>query len=180
MYTFHLPEMIAFTFPTGKFKKSIMLLDGVTGEALKFEDDRLEITSTKTVVVKNKLYAFKMGSPVSAYKIANFYSNDHLVTTLSTLPRYEELLFFALSYWAAAGSIVLTGGRDNDCEPTAQTFLLDVQTGQWEQMSSIPNLTVARYNHSSMTLGKQAYVACGMGGLFRKSLSSVEMLRMGA
>ena len=35
-YTFHLPKMIAFTFPRGKFANSIILLDGVTGEVQRF------------------------------------------------------------------------------------------------------------------------------------------------
>ena len=83
--------MIAFTFPFGKFKKSIMLLDGVTGEAQMFKDRRFDFKDTLTVVVKNQLYAFKHGSPVSAYKIANFFSNEHQVTTLPTLPRNEIL-----------------------------------------------------------------------------------------
>ena len=103
--------MIAFTFPTsGKFAKSIMLLDRVTGEVKKFEDDRLDFENTSTVVVRKELFAFKRGSPVSAYKIADFSSNDYLVTTLSTLPYDEYLKDYAVSYWAAAGSIILTGG----------------------------------------------------------------------
>ena len=67
-----------------------MLLDGVTG-AQKFDHDSYMFTNTKTVVVKNELYGFEYGDPVSAYKIANFFSNDHLVTTLPTLPCNEEL-----------------------------------------------------------------------------------------
>ena len=84
-----------------------------------------------------------------------------------------------MSYWAAAGSIVLTGGLERTNKTTAQTFLMAVQTGQWEQRSSIPDLTVARSSHASMTLGKQCYVACGYGNLY-KYLSSIEMLRIGA
>ena len=55
---------------------------------------------------------------------------------------------------------------------------MTVQTGRWEQRSSIPDLTVARFNHASMTIGKQAYIACGRG--YCGVLSSVEMLRIGA
>ena len=91
-YTLYLPEMIAFTFPLGKLVKSIMLLDGVTGEVRMIEDDRFDFTLTRTVVVLNELYAFKAGSPVSAYKIADFTSSENLVkTTLPTLPRHEYL-----------------------------------------------------------------------------------------
>ena len=81
-----------------------------------------------------------------------------------------------MSYWAAAGSIVLTGGEDSDYEATAQTSLLAVQTCQWEQGSN-PNLNVARHAHTSMSLGKQCYVACGRGD--GGYLASVEMLRLG-
>ena len=115
---------------------------------------------------------------MSTYKIADFFSNDHLVTTLSTLPRNEELRLFAVSYWAAAGSIVLNGGYDSNSDPTAQTFLLDVQTGEWEQRF-FPDLIVARGDHASISLGKQCYVACGVGN-YGSQLRSVEMLRMGA
>ena len=85
--------MIAFTFPlpNSKFAKSIMLLDGVTGEAQQFGHEFFNFTNTRTVVVKNQLYAFKVASPVSAYKIANFFSNDHQVITLPTLPCNEYL-----------------------------------------------------------------------------------------
>ena len=50
------------------------------------------------MVVLNELYAFKYGRPVSAYKIADFTSTDHLVTNLSTLPHREYLKLFAVSY----------------------------------------------------------------------------------
>ena len=61
--------------------------------------------------VKKELYAFKAGRAASAYKIANFTSSENLVkTTLPTLPRHKFIEYFAVSYWAAAGSIVLTGG----------------------------------------------------------------------
>ena len=113
-YSFHLPKkMIAFTFPiymSKELDKCIILLDGMTGEVQKFENDRLDFANTHTVVVEKKLYAFKYGNPVSAYKIADFTSTHHLVTTLSTLPHDEYLIEFAVSYWVAAGSIVLTGG----------------------------------------------------------------------
>ena len=84
--------MIAYTFDDGKLTKSIMLLDGVTGEVRMIEDDRFDFTWTRTVVVGTKLYAFKEGTPMSAHKIADFTSSENLVkTTLPTLPRYEPL-----------------------------------------------------------------------------------------
>ena len=113
-----------------------MLLNGVTGEGKTYEDDGLDFTDTRSVVVLNELYAFKYGDHVSAYKIADFTRTDHLVTTLSTLRCDDDKLkLFAVSYWAAAGSVVLTGGLDSnidsdfDGEATARTFLLAVQTG---------------------------------------------------
>ena len=152
----------------------------MTGEVKKFDNDRLDFTDTHTVVVKNQLYAFKYRFPVSIYKIVDFNSTDHLITTLPALPRNENLYYFAVSYWAAAGSIVLTGGRDSNYNLTAQTLLLAVQTGLWEQRS-FPELNVARFMHASMTQGKQCYVAGGMAdGYGYKKLSSMEMLRMGA
>ena len=79
------------------------------------KDRRFGFTDTRTVVVLNELYAFKKGTPMSAYKIADFTSSENLVkTTLPTLPRIAELNSFAVSYWAAGGSIVLTGGIDSD------------------------------------------------------------------
>ena len=41
-----------------------MLMDGVTGEVSRFEDDRLNFHETFTVVVKSELYAFNTGRPV--------------------------------------------------------------------------------------------------------------------
>ena len=130
-YTFHLPEIIAFTFPTGfKLTKCIMLLNGVGGEPQKLDHQSLDFNSTKTVVVKKELFAFKGGSPVSVYKIANFTYNDHLVIPFSTLPRNEKLDNFDVTYWAASGSIVLTGGKGSE-RKSAETFMMDVQTGMW-------------------------------------------------
>ena len=45
----------------------------------KIRDDILNFVGTKTVLVKKELYAFKWGNPVSAYKIADFTSLEHLV-----------------------------------------------------------------------------------------------------
>ena len=103
--------MFAFTF-AGKLSKSILLLNGVTGEAQKFEHDSFNFTdTTSTVVIKKELYVFKYSSPVSAYKIADFTSSKKnlAITTFPSFPHNEKLSFFAVSYWAAAGSIVLTG-----------------------------------------------------------------------
>ena len=110
-------------------------------------------------------------------KYTNFTNNENLVkTTLSKLPRNDHLPNFSLCH--VARNIVLTGGYDSDYEATAQTFLLAMQTGQWEQGSN-PDLNIARRGHASMSLDKQCYVACGWGE-GGKFLSSVEMLRLGA
>ena len=58
-YTFRLPKKIAFTFPYGKVANCIILVDGVTGEVHKYEDNRFDFRGTKTVVVLNELYAFR-------------------------------------------------------------------------------------------------------------------------
>ena len=170
--------MLAFTFSLEKnLTKSIILLDGVTGEVQKFDFKILNFFYTRTVVVKKELYTFKYGRPVSAYKIADFTRKKCKFTTLSTLPRTEILQYFAVSYWPAAGSIILTGGHDSRYEVTAQTFQMAVQTGRWEQRW-FPALNVARSSHASMTLGLQCYVAC-VCGQYGGYLSSMEMLRMG-
>ena len=130
-------------------------------------------------MVKNELYTFKEGSLVSAYKIADFTTTEHLVkTTLSTLRCNSHLQWFAVSYWAAVGgSIVLTGGCDSDYVPSAQTHMMAVQTGRWQQ-KSFPDLNVARMNHASLGFANQCYVACGHAD--NDLLSSMEMLRLGA
>lgn len=46
------------------------------------------------------------------------------------------------------------------------------------ELKTQPALNVARFNHSSMVLRSQVYVACGQGNEGR--LSSVEMLMRGA
>ena len=72
--------MNVFTYQLyGKLAKYIILLNGVAGEP--FEDDRLDFTDTKTVVVNKNLYVFKGGSPISACKINNLHSTEHLVKT---------------------------------------------------------------------------------------------------
>ena len=117
---------------------------------------------------------------MSAYKIANFTSSEHLVkTTLSNFPRNESLESFSICYWAASGSIAMTGGYDEDLRVyLTKTYLMDVRTDRWRQ-ESFPALNVARAEHSSMALGDQAYVTCGRG-IGRVQLASMEMLRLGA
>ena len=103
--------MIAFTNPG--FKNCIMVLDRKAGEIVKFRDDRLDFSKTKTLLVKSVMYVFKATYPVSAYKIANFTCSERLVkTTLSNLPINQKLEWFSICYWASGDSIVLTGGRD--------------------------------------------------------------------
>ena len=88
---------------------SIMLLDEVTGEARKFDDDRLNFRRTKTVVVNKELYAFVEGR-VSSYKIAHYTSSTFKLvkTSLSLLPCNDVLRKFSVCY--AAGNIILSGG----------------------------------------------------------------------
>ena len=73
-FAFHLPEMIAFTYPNGKLANCILLVGEKGREPQKFQDDSLDFNQTKTVLAKKQLYAFKDGNPVTAYKIAAFPS----------------------------------------------------------------------------------------------------------
>ena len=78
-----------------------------------FIDKRLDFSNTRTVFVKKELYAFKFGSPVLVYKLADFTSTQNLVNTpLPILPRNEFLGNF--SACQVAGRIVLTGGYGAD------------------------------------------------------------------
>ena len=78
---------------------------------------------------------------MSAYKIANCTSTDHLAkTTLPALPRKECLNGFAVTY--VAGNIVLAGGISGR-DKSAQTYLMDLQTDRWMEESQ-PALNVAR------------------------------------
>ena len=88
-----------FTCPgSAKFSSTVMWLDEATGEPQKLEDKRLDIKETRIVLVKRKLYAFKFGSPVSAFKYADFTNAEQLVkTALSTLPRNEHLSSFSVT-----------------------------------------------------------------------------------
>ena len=104
------------------------------------------------------LYAFKYGNPVSAYKITDFSSSEHLVkTTLSPLPSDEMLVDFSVCTFA--GNIVLSGGRRGMFE-FKQTYLMDMETDRWQE-EPFPDLNVARYLHASFGHGQQVYVACG-------------------
>ena len=114
---------------------------------------------------------------MSAYKIAQYTSTDHLVkTTLSALPRNEQSHNFSVSYWAAASSIVLSGGVNRRVN-SAQTYLMAVQTDRWQQ-KSFPDLNEARNNHSAHSIGEKIFVTCGWGT--GRYLSGVEMLRLGS
>ena len=119
-----------FTFELGNKVNIVMWLDEASGEAKQLVDQRLDFKDTRTVLVKKALYAFKDGSPVSVYKYTDFTSIENLVkTTLSTLPRNEFLKWFTVTQMK--GSIVLTGGEDNEGVYSAKTFLMDLQMGKW-------------------------------------------------
>ena len=69
----------------------------------------MDFKQARTVLVGRDLYAFKFGSPVSAFKYADFIRIERLVkTTLSTLHRSSHLGYFSVSYMK--GTFVLTGG----------------------------------------------------------------------
>ena len=52
---------------------------------------------------------------------------------------------------------------------------LDTESWEWDQL---PDLNFARYLHSSTSLGRAVYVACGVGNR-EEYLNSVERLEMG-
>ena len=53
---------------------------------------------------------------------------------------------------------------------------MELRTDRWEQ-ESFPALNQARTEHSSIGIGDQVYIACGVG--FKGELCSIEMLRLG-
>ena len=57
-------QKIVFTFCDKRFYKSIFVLNELKGEAQRLEDNRFYLKQTRTLVVDNKLYAFRYGSPV--------------------------------------------------------------------------------------------------------------------
>ena len=74
--------MFAFTFYSGNTHvHSIYLLK--KGEAQKFTYSyrTLDFDNTKTVVVRDELYAFRAGDILPCYKIADFTSEESLVKT---------------------------------------------------------------------------------------------------
>ena len=100
-------------------------------------------------------------------------------TRLATLPYNGHLEDFSVVNVANA-LIILSGGSDEDGDPSAKTFGLIVKEGKWGR-KSLPDLNVARSMHSScsVTSEDQVYVACGRGdGGYL--LASVEMFRLGA
>ena len=133
------------------------------------------------MLVNKELYVFSKGNPVSTYKIADITTSTDCLkkTTLSTLPRNEYLRYFHACYWAVGGSIVLTGGESDGVHvQSAKTYMMAVQTNEWQQ-KSFPDLNKARHWHKSLGLGEQVYVTCGVDQN-DKMFSSCEMLRLGA
>ena len=157
-----------------------------TGEAVKFDDNRLDFNHTSTVVVKKDLYAFKPGYPVEAYKIINFASILPLrrieKITLPTFQREGRLKDFSVCNWA--GNIILTGGTcstgTHPYKHTQQTYLLNLKTDKWYDESFLPDLKQNRAKHGSISLGEQTFVACGLGAWSDRYLRSVEVLRLAA
>ena len=106
-------------------------MDNLTGEVQRFEDERLDIDISKTLLVEKDLYVFTGGSPVRASKFTHFTNTEKLAKiTLSSLPYIKYLDAFSICF--VAGSIILTGGRRNQqLVPERKTYLMDVQTGNW-------------------------------------------------
>lgn len=137
-----------------------MIFDKVMGEGKLFKDKRLNCRNTRSVLVQKDLFTFEYGSPVAAYKYSNFtYALQLSKTTLATLFRNEYLRWFSVANMAN-NLIVLTGGDQLDNIKSAKTFMMEVKTGKWKQQS-LPDLNLARSNHSSCCIDDHVYVACG-------------------
>ena len=69
-------------------------------------------------------------------------------------------------------TIVLAGGYDcTKKRCSKESFELDLIANSWMQL---PNLRVARYDHSSITIDSKVYVIAGYGG--GKALDTIEIL----
>ena len=63
------------------------------------------------MVVKNALFVFKFGDPVTAYKYISFEDPAKTVkSTLPTLPNNSPLYFFSVCKLANNTKIILSGG----------------------------------------------------------------------
>ena len=87
----------------------------------------------------------------------------------TTLPRLSGRLY---NVCRVAGGMVLTGGVN--WVAMDKCWLYDFAAKKWEVM---PNLTTARYNHRSVSLGDSVYVLGGQG-VDKQELTSVECLAM--
>jgi len=72
----------------------------------------------------------------------------------------------------------MTGGNDDNCNPKACVYNLEMKAGLWKQL---PDLNVPRFDHSSYAVVSSEqeqviFVACGEGE--DGYLNSVEMLRL--
>ena len=109
-----------------------MRLDEVAGGGEKFEDPRLDLMATRSVMVKKDLIVFKFGGPVSAYKYTDLNDAELLQkTTLATLPHKGHLEEFSVVNLANT-FIVLTGGQDRGFKRSAKAFKLILKRGKWQ------------------------------------------------
>lgn len=127
------------------------MFNDFTEETRQIEDERLDFNETRPVLVKQQLYVFKRGCPVSAYKYVNLYETDQLIkTTLASLPHKDLLQYFSVTK-IADKSILLTGGANDNNVLSSKTFLMDVQTEIWLEQSQT-NLNIARFCHASTSV----------------------------
>ena len=115
------------------------------------------------------MYFFKEGAPVQVERIANFMHPDGLTTQqLPHLGNQERLWSFALACINKT-TIILTGGSGKDYKGKNDCFGFNAADGIWCE-TELPGLQVARYQHSSCSIGSYVYVICGYSTGFLNSI----------
>ena len=155
-----------------------MLLDGNSQEARLVENPCLDVKDATSVVGKKALIVFKKGNPVRACMYTKFEDPTNTVkSSLPTLPNNDFLENFSVCKLSNKTKFILSGGENENGNPSAKVHALDTLMWKWE-MKALPDLNIARLEHSSTSLGEAVYVACGEGDKGTR-LNSVERLWMG-
>ena len=138
-----------------------MLLDKLSQKARQIENPRLDVEDAKTVLVRKELIVFKEGGPITTYKYTNFDDPATTVKTKLAKLHYDGHLDLFSVCNLANRKIILSGGEDETGERKfATVYALDTLNWKW-QINPLPDLNIARSEHSSTFLGDAIYVACG-------------------